>query len=154
MSSSLVAFDWGAVLPSFRVEELLSPDTLAHNCAHVLDEEAARKLQAFRDEIYKDINSVLIVNHGEAKLRGVRSPKEQAYLAKLGVGAENHSMHVTGRAFDISLSPWRTYTTEWLAKRAELFGWTGVGTYDTFVHCDLRLCLHGCAATWDLRRRK
>lgn len=57
--------------------------------------------------------------------------RDHAHNAK--VGSQPTSLHRQGRAFDI----WTVqYSPPALADQARLFGWEGIGLYETFVHVD------------------
>lgn len=137
------AFDWSYYLPSFAMSELISADLLARGMHHVLDLNSAMKLQRFRDRIYGLTGAGILVNHSGMTRRGARSIADQ--LAIGGKAAKVHSMHLSGKAFDISLAKWGTYTVEWLADQAIQFHWACVGIYPGkgFCHVDTRDLLTG-----------
>lgn len=144
----LEKFDWNYFLPSFSREELCSPAILRADACHLIDVESALKLQRFRDHVFSLTGSGLIVNgHGHFR-RGLRTLDDQRQLAEIGLGAEQVSMHCAGRAFDVSLSDWKTYTPKWLQQQALQFAWSGVGLYASFVHVDTRTSFTGKATTW------
>lgn len=143
-------FDWNYYLPSFAPTELYSPILLQHNLLHTLDIESACKLQRFRDRIFDLTKQGIVVNgHGHTR-RGVRAIEDQLAIIKQTEGAEILSMHCQGKAFDCSLANWGTYTPEWLADQAKVFGFGGVGTYKSagFVHVDTRLNHDGTQTLW------
>lgn len=145
----LEKFDWDYFLPSFSPEELCSPGVLAAKVEHLIDVESALKLQRFRDYIFQKTGSGLWVNYGSSLRRGLRTIDDQRQLAEQNLGAaESASMHCAGRAFDLTMTNWGTYTPTWLAGESVQFGWAGVGTYRNFVHVDTRTSFTGKATTW------
>lgn len=106
---------------------------------HKLCPRAMDTLQLWREML----GEPLLVNHLSLTLRGVRTADENE-----SIGGAKNSMHVCGRAFDIS-SP--ALTPDALYKAAFDSGlWGAVGRYDSFVHVDVRLN-EGSPVTWDNR---
>ena len=135
--------DWHDLSPHFAPEEIFSPDTIDKG-RHVIDPEAIIRLNEFRDAL----GVALFVNFASHRYRGVRSPVEQQRVQRWVPTAAELSMHVCGKAFDISserMSPMELRT------KALEFGWHGVGLYDSFVHIDLRTLYSPNAITWDYR---
>ncbi len=133
--------------PSFRVDEILSPDgiDLLSRGVFVMRYPFLDKLQFFRDTL----KLPFIINHGDARLRGFRSIQEEHDLnLQLGRKEWTYSMHVAGIAADISVEG---LSVEALYKQALAFGWNGVGIYDSWVHIDDR---DGSQARWDYRTIK
>ena len=125
-----MAFTWANRWPNFQPDEVLSPDGLRQFREFsniMLRAEALDKLQAFREYLGKPI----LVNHAGHRHRGYRSPGENRR-----VDGKMYSFHMQGVAFDISV-PGMTIAE--LAEAADQFGWRGIGTYQTFVHIDLRI---------------
>lgn len=132
-------FEWGDVSPHFAVSEIFSPETI--NATHLIDVPSLRLLNEFREALGR----VLIVNYGGAKCRGVRSSKEQERIYRFKPGAALNSMHVQGKAFDIS-SP--EMTPDELYREALAFGWSAAGLYPSFVHVDTRTLWTPTQTTW------
>lgn len=61
------------------------------------------------------------------------------------IGGSPRSKHMEGIAVDIRKV--EGFTIDEMAKEAEKAGFTGIGKYNTFIHCDLR----PYDARWDLR---
>ena len=140
-----IEFDWEYYIPSFSPEEIYSPGALKRY-RHGICLDTLMKLQRFRDYVNRARGCGLLVNFGNHKRRGVRTAQDQVEIVKKFGGARD-SMHVAGRAFDITMS--KRHDTYWLGKSAVDFGWTGVGFYPTFVHVDTRTCFDGQAVIWD-----
>jgi uncharacterized protein YcbK (DUF882 family) len=127
----------------FRLEELLSPDGMSlytHNNVMPLRPELLTTLDEFREYVDKP----LLVNHGELRLRGYRSCREN-----VGVGGATHSMHLQGIAVDIGC---KHITTRELHRKAlEFYKWTGIGYNEKqgFIHCDVRITRDGKRMFWD-----
>lgn len=122
-------FIWGSISPHFTKEEILSPDTIRH--PHLINVGSLMKLNALRE--YLGVS--LLVNFNGHTRRGVRSPREQMELLGEVPGAAQMSMHVQGRAFDISS---KYATLEQIRDAALKVGFTFTLMYSTFVHCDDR----------------
>jgi len=127
----------------FSLAELLSPDGLSlytHNNIMPLRPELLSTLDEFREYVDKP----LLVNHGELKLRGYRSCREN----KEAAGA-SHSMHIMGIAVDISCN--HITIRELHTKALEFYKWTGIGYNKDkgFVHCDVRTTVNGKRMLWD-----
>lgn len=125
---------WSDLSPFFSVHELFSPET--RNFPHLIDPVALSLLNAFR----RSLGIPLLVNHGPHSRRGVRSAREQIALQNETGNAADLSMHVTGKAFDIS-SP--KISVSELAEKAIAFEWPCVGIYPSFVHVDFRFQFRG-----------
>lgn len=95
----------------------------------LVNEDSLDKLQELRAEIGLPFH----VNSG------YRSPE---YNKKVG-GAPN-SFHMQGMAFDISLS---NLNRDTMFKKAEDYGFNGIGQYNSFIHIDTR----DYRARWDKR---
>jgi len=91
-----------------------------------IDEKLLVLLQRFRDKIGKPI----IIHSG---YRSVEYNKK--------VGGSPTSQHLLGTACDFSVYG---MTPKQLAVVAEQVGFDGIGTYKTFIHCDVR----GVKARW------
>lgn len=117
----------------FKLEELLSPDGLklldeGRKLENILDPLAVAKLEEFREEL----NTPILINFGDLRLRGYRSPEENKYAG----GAPN-SFHLFGSAFDCT-TPDLDFDD--FKKAAFDFGWPGIGLYrrQNFIHLDWR----------------
>lgn len=128
-AATLAETTWGNISPFFSPDELLSPDTTGQ--IHLIDWGALAALNLFRLKL----NIPIMVNFGPHRRRGLRSAREQIQLQRETKNAAELSMHVTGKAFDIS-SP--GVKPEHLAQAAIAFGFSAVGFYPTFVHVDMR----------------
>jgi hypothetical protein len=127
---------WTKRWPSFTPEEIYSPQSLALGL-HLLDESAMDALQEARNRL----NLPLVVNHGCLRLRGVRTIAENASID----GAASNSMHVLGKAFDVSCPE---ITVAELAERLQsLFLFNGIGIYKSWVHVDTRFSCFGSKLT-------
>ena len=117
---------WLRRWPSFKPEEIYSPESFA-NYPHILEPTTLDKLQILRGFLNKQI----IVNHGDNKLRGIRTISEN-----LAIKGAKESMHTKGRAFDVSIPGMSS------AEAAEAIKKTGLFTmhiiYPTWVHIDTR----------------
>lgn len=127
--NSRIVNAWDDISPYFTPEEIFSPDTI-HTGRHLIDLGSIRFLNEFRERI-----GPLKVNHAGLHLRGVRSPKEQIDLEERNSNAAELSMHVCGKAFDVSSNEHQPHE---LADLAERFGWHAIGIYGTFCHLDMR----------------
>lgn len=128
--------------PNFKPEEVLSPDglKLVHNQGvFPLQFSALDKLQGFREHLKKPF----IINSDSHKRRGWRSTKENYLINRF-----QFSFHVAGCAFDISVEG---ISPEEVAAEALKFGYTGIGTYDTFTHLDTRSVIDK-PILWDMRK--
>jgi len=127
----MLTYNWTNEFPHFSPHEIFSPETWGF--FHLLDYTAMKRLQLFRTEL----GVPLLVNHGSHRLRGVRScAEQQGLIRKFGKGhAARFSMHIMGKAFDVSAS---TIKPGELAAKAERFGWGFIKIYSNFVHLDLR----------------
>ena len=124
-----ITYHWGTEFPHFRPSEIFSPETRAY--PHLLDFDSMESLELFR----RELGIPLLINHGALRLRGVRSDMEQARLRHQTPNAALHSMHVRGKAFDLS-SP--ELTVSELYEKCVAFGWPFVKKYSSFVHVDNR----------------
>lgn len=95
----------------------------------LLNTEALDALQALRTHLGKP----MIINSA------YRSPEYNSF-----VGGASKSFHMKGVAFDVSL---KNLDRDELKEAAALFGFTGIGDYNSFVHIDTR----GYNAYWDNR---
>lgn len=86
-----------------------------------------------------------MINHADLTHRGVRTVKENK-----DVGGAAESMHVAGRAFDVSCYEISMDDLLKAILEARLFG--GIGIYKTFIHCDDRFCDPQHPTIWDLRK--
>lgn len=126
---------WKKRWPNFSKLEIYSLAALGRY-EHLLCPYSMDLLQAFRNHLGVE----LLVNIGEANHRGVRTIEDN-----IACGGAKESMHLAGRAFDIS-SHW--VDADRLAREALLFqGWHGIGIYKTWVHVDTRLN-DGRPITW------
>jgi uncharacterized protein YcbK (DUF882 family) len=89
------------------------------------------KLLEVLNKIREKINLPIIVNSG------YRCPEHNKEI-----GGEANSQHMKGTAADIR---WAGMNTTQAAKIAEECGADGIGTYDSFVHVDVR----GYRARWN-----
>ena len=123
--------DWDDVSPNFTQDELFSPDTIGK--VFLIDYEALLKLNRFRGHVGYPV----LVNHGGNHLRGVRSAKEQMSLVKKGLTSALSSLHLQGKAFDLTCP---NKSVKWLKDAALEFAWSCVGYYpnSNFVHVDMR----------------
>jgi hypothetical protein len=128
LKSEFISY-WNDHSPFFSPEEIFSPSTRGY--WHLVDLPALQKLNDFR----KHLDVVLLCNFGPHKRRGVRSPQDQRDLEREVKSAAQFSMHVQGKAFDLS-SP--TLSVPQLAAAAISYGWPSVGVYPNFVHVDDR----------------
>lgn len=121
---------WKEVSPFFKPHEILSPDTLS--TTHCVDVDSLILL----NELRKYVDSLILVNHGKNLRRGVRSSREQLLLVKM-YGAALNSMHVAGKAFDVTIPD---LSLEETAQAAEDVGFTFTKIYEeaNFVHIDKR----------------
>lgn len=130
---------WKERFPYFEPEEVLDKDgqKLFWSKGEMLVSELAlNKLCEFR----RVLGEPIIVNSGFRSSR---------YNASIG-GAMN-SFHCLGLAFDVK-SP--KIDLGILYREAKLFGWRGIGRYDTFLHIDWRPILSGSIREWDFRKNK
>lgn len=127
---------WEDRWQEFKVEELLSPDGLEwFKRGHLLMNIAFMDmLCGFRRELGVEF----IINHGDSRRRGYRSPTESV---KLG-GCPYHPMgvasDVTPKGMELSV----------FAKEAEKYGFIGIGIYATFVHIDKRPSFGRSSIIW------
>lgn len=121
---------WGTISPYFTPEEVLSPDTI--HLPHLVDSNALHLLNDLRRYLDKPV----IVNFGRHLRRGVRSAREQLGLIGQGGGA-SHSMHVQGKAFDVSVNGLPLHELE---DACIGVGFSFVLPYldAGFIHCDCR----------------
>ena len=137
--------DWHLISPFFSRLEVFSPETIEHG-QHLIDVAALNKLNEFRRWLDKS----LTCNNAYHGRRGVRSPAEQLAIEKEYTGLPHTkvaqlSMHVCGKAFDLSCSE---LSPAELADKALTFGWSGIGIYPTFVHVDMRTLWTPGSITW------
>lgn len=132
LTDSVFNKNWAKISPFFSPAEIFSPATIDRG-KHLIDIKALEKLNRFREYVQE----ALYVNHAGLTLRGVRSPKEQITLGQTNRHAAELSMHVGGKAFDLS-SP--GLTVDQLGLAAKDFGWSAVGINPKagFVHVDTR----------------
>jgi uncharacterized protein YcbK (DUF882 family) len=123
---------WQSRWPDFKPEEILSPDSIARYphklCPHSLD-----TLQTFR----RLLGVKLVINFGSSRLRGVRTVDENSRIP----GSAHESMHICGRAFDVS-SPDMT-PREIFSRAIDSGLWGGIKLYGQWVHLDTRYAPHG-----------
>lgn len=123
----------------FAPEEIFSLNAL-NEIPHKLCPHSMDCLCEFR----RFIDAPIIVNSDKHRRRGVRT-----YLENRMVGGAKESMHLTGRAFDIS-SP--TIDVIDLYDLVMEFGeFKGVGIYNTFIHIDTRFQIN--PTIWDMRKQ-
>lgn len=135
MTRNANLFTWDEISPHFTKKEILSPETMNH--PYLVDVTALYCLNKLRERI----GEPLFCNRPDLglTLRGVRSPKEQIRLRDRYPGAATLSMHVQGKAFDIS-----GYEPELLLELEKLApecGFTFSLMYLTFIHLDIRQAL-------------
>jgi hypothetical protein len=117
--------NWNDISPHFAPHEVLSPDTINH--LHLIDADALRKLNALRDLA----GYPCFVNHQGLNRRGVISARE-------AISTEERvafTMHLTGKAFDVSCYK---IPVPALAEYAKEVGFTFVKEYRSWVHVDTR----------------
>lgn len=131
LRNSLIMGKWENLSPRFAPTELFSPDT--QDAFHLLDLTFVRVLNEFVQKYFP--NRACYVNHAEHKLRGLRSPREQIELQKTNHNAAELSMHVCGKAADLTVEG---LTPNEVALKAIEFDFHGIGIYPSFVHLDLR----------------
>ncbi|MCC5912463.1 MAG: DUF882 domain-containing protein [Clostridiaceae bacterium] len=85
-----------------------------------LDNRLLEKLQQLRDRVGGPVNLT----------SGYRTLEHNQR-----VGGSPNSQHMLGRAADIQVPG---YSPETIARLAEELGFTGIGTYPTFTHVDVR----------------
>ena len=85
-----------------------------------IDEDALQLLQKVRDQI-----GALRINSA------YRCTKHNS-----DVGGGTRSMHLEGKAFDVSTRNWTAEKKMALVETAAAVGFTGFGYYDTFLHID------------------
>lgn len=138
----MIVFNPQTDLAHFRMSELFSPETISK--PHLLDRDAALALERTRMAIGRPF----LVNHQSHHLRGVRSIAEQIELLKAIPTAAKDSMHVLGKAFDVT--PVGGSLSEFV-ELVEKMGWGGIGLYNSFVHLDFRPSPDGVVIKWDFR---
>lgn len=106
------------VSPNF----ILSEFECSHCKAVKLSSDLLNKLQDLRNQLGRPIQ----VNSG------YRCPEHNT-----NVGGAKNSLHLTGKAADISLRNLDIDPIE-LADFAEEIGFKGIGLYNTFIHLDVR----------------
>jgi hypothetical protein len=116
---------WKEVSPHFIPSEVLSPDTINH--PHLVDLDALMKLNALRELA----GYPCYVNHQRFMRRGVVSARE----AISDEDRVTFTMHLTGKAFDVSCY---RIPVPALAEYAREIGFTFVKEYRSWVHCDNR----------------
>lgn len=133
---------WTERWPLFQPKEVLSPDGLKlFSKGHmVMWPWFLDILQDFRRYIGKPF----LINHGELKLRGWRSLEENA-------GISGKLYHPIGCACDVTVEG---KSSAEIGKAAELYGFHGIGLYDTFTHVDMRPRLGTKTIIWDYRTIK
>lgn len=117
---------WKEISPNFDKDEIFSTDLIKRSAWHIVDIEALAKLNKLRDIL----DAPCFVNHRGLTMRGVVSPRE-ALLR----GGASLTMHVTGKAFDVSCY---TKTIDDVVKTAKDAGFTFVIPYKSWVHVDTR----------------
>lgn len=120
---------WCKRWPSFTPKEIYSPQSL-FDCPQILDPNSLDKLQTLRFTLDKPI----LVNYEGLQYRGVRTIKENNQIK----GASN-SMHLHGRAFDITVKGMTPENLAAFIKDSRLFN--GIGIYPSWVHVDTRFDL-------------
>lgn len=118
--------NWKTISPYFTPSEIFSPDILRANALHLVDIDALQKLNRMREIL----DAPCFVNHQGFHLRGVVSARE----SQLRQGA-SLTMHVTGKAFDVSCY---TRIVPNILDAAEIAGFTFIKPYGTWVHVDTR----------------
>lgn len=118
---------WEKYSPFFSMSEILSPDTVTS--PHLVDIEALTLLNYCR----KELGYPMFVNHQRFTLRGVVSAREA-----MSRGGAALTMHVTGKAFDVSCYQ---LSIQALADGLCEAGFSYVRKYPTWVHCDTRSVL-------------
>lgn len=144
--------DWLKRWPSFKIEEILSPDQLVlfhSKGVFPYSFKALDKLQEFRDFV----GLPLLINHGGSTHRGARSMQDVFEINKRTRGQDKgweYSFHLWC-AFDVSPGD-NNLSVQGLYNAAISFHkWGGIGRYDTFVHVDDRDNLSGITTLWDKR---
>lgn len=118
--------NWQTISPHFTPSEIFSPDILRANALHLVDIDALKKLNKLREIL----DAPCYVNHQRFLLRGVVSAREV-----ISRGGAPLTMHVTGKAFDVSC-----YAREIgeICVAAEQAGFTFIRPYRSWVHMDTR----------------
>ncbi len=119
--------EWACRWPNFSKREVYSPETLA-SYQHILCPHSLDKLQLWREML----GVRLFVNFGDHNLRGVRSVRENETINNFA----KESMHIMGRAFDVSSPDMNAAQLYSVARESKL--WQGLGLYRTWVHVDTR----------------
>lgn len=141
MGNARLRAEWAKRWPHFSPEEVLSPVGLQQweTFGRVyINPHAMDFLHAWREKVGR-----IIVNNDHLRLRGYRSPAENASIS----GSAALSRHVQGLAFDTTPLDMDLYKYFQLAKE---FGWTGIGFYPKkhFVHLDIRPSFKQNPDTW------
>jgi hypothetical protein len=116
---------WKHVSPYFAPHEVLSPDTIHH--PHLVDSRALAMLNLLREKA----GYPCYVNHQRFMRRGVVSARE----AISDEDRVTFTMHLTGKAFDVSCY---RIPIPALAEYAREVGFTFVKEYRSWVHVDTR----------------
>lgn len=124
--------NWDLVSPRFSRAEIFSPDTI-DNGLHLIDHVFLRQLNVFVADWFPGRKA--FVNHNGHRLRGVRSAREQLELQKVNGNAADLSMHVCGKAADLTI---KGVSPADVADAAVKAGFCGIGIYPTFTHLDYR----------------
>jgi uncharacterized protein YcbK (DUF882 family) len=117
--------NWKTISPHFTPSEIFSPDILRANALHLVDIYALQKLNRMREIL----DAPCYVNHQRFLLRGVVSPREA-----LNRGGAPLTMHVTGKAFDVSCYK---VSIDELADAMKEAGFITVYKYSSWCHGDM-----------------
>ncbi len=133
---------WEARWPLFEPKEVLSPDGLEHFAKGnmVMWPWFLDRVQSLR----RFIGKPFLINHGSLKLRGWRSLHENKMI-------DGKLYHPMGVAVDVTV---KGMTSLELGRAAKLYGFHGIGLYDTFTHMDMRPRLGELQYLWDFRTEK
>jgi len=122
-------YHWSRVSPRFKIEEVFSPETIRY--PHLID---YHMLCALNHLAYL-LDAPVFVNHHGMRLRGVRSAREQLSLKQTNSNAVDLSMHVQGKAVDVSCP---TVSNQNLVDVALGVGFTFYKIYSSWIHFDTR----------------
>lgn len=119
--------NWQDLSPHFTPSEIFSPDIIRANALHLVDIDALKKLNKMREIL----NAPCFVNHQRFTLRGVVSAREA-----ISRGGAPLTMHVTGKAFDVSCY---NRIVPNIIDAAEEAGFRYIKPYGSWVHVDMAL---------------
>lgn len=129
MNKNSYIYQWEKISPHFKPHEILSSSCLPW--PHLVDVPSLIMLNKLRERIGKPCH----VNHQGLNLRGVVSSQDVVGMRK---GA-SFTMHVTGKAFDVSCYE---ISIDELEKIAIDVGFTFTMKYRSWVHMDTRSIIY------------